>query len=201
MSNADNDRVEGEEKRDYFRVDDVISVVVNPFCADNETDEEFLKNLKSSRAFSLMDVSIPLQAGEEDSQLGNQENEKLYGMMEEIKTKLDFIINHFMLEKEGLLPAEKKLVNISASGIRFVIDHPTTVNDVMEVKMLLPTCPPVAVFAYGKVKRVRDLGENHHEVALEFLNMADSVRSEIIQYTLAHQRETIRKIKEARANE
>ncbi len=201
MSNADNDRVEGEEKRGFFRVDDVISVVVNPFCAENGMDEEFLKNLKSSKAFSLMDVSIPLQTGEEEGPAGNRENEKLYGMMDEIKTKLDFIINHFMLEKEGLLPAEKKLVNISASGIRFVMNHPAKVNDVMEVKMLLPTCPPVAVFAYGKVMRVRDLGENHHEVALEFLNMADSVRNEIIQYTLAHQRETIRKKKEARVNE
>ncbi|MEN8262110.1 MAG: hypothetical protein ABFR82_01445 [Nitrospirota bacterium] len=40
-------------------------------------------------------------------------------MISELKTKIDFIINHFMLEKEGLLTAEKKLVNISASGIRY----------------------------------------------------------------------------------
>jgi len=34
-------------------------------------------------------------------------------------------------------------------------------------------------------------------VAIEYLNMGDSVRNEIIQYTLSHQRETIRKMRES----
>lgn len=118
-------------------------------------------------------------------------------MIAEIKTKLDFIINHLMLDKEGLVQSEKKFVNISASGIRFTIDHPVQAGEIMEIKLLLPTYPPVAVFAYGEVKRVKGLGENKHEVSLEYLNMDESVRNEIIQYTLSHQRETIRKVKES----
>ena len=130
-----------------------------------------------------------------------QEDTKLYSMMTEIKTKLDFIIHHFMLEKEGLLESEKKFVNISAAGIRFTVNSPVNVKDIMEIKLLLPTYPPVAVFAYGEVKRVKTLDENKFEVALEYINMGESVRNEIIQYTLSHQRETIRKFKESEPGE
>ncbi len=139
------------------------------------------------------------QLDSEDTLLENHKNTGLYPMMAEIQTKLDFIINHLMLDKEGLLRSEKKVVNISASGIRFTIEHPVKVNEIMEIKLLLPTYPPVAVFAYGEVKRVKDLGDNKHEVSLEYLNMDESVRNEIIQYTLSHQRETIRKSKESGA--
>ncbi len=194
-------KAKGEEKRDYFRVDDIISVVANPVHIDKEKGEEILKTVGSSRAFSLMDVQGSSRTDPEDGYSDLQEENKLYGMISEIKTKLDFIINHFMLDKEGLLQPEKKLVNISASGIRFTVDKPVGIGDILEIKLLLPTYPPVAVFAYGEVKRVRELDENQVEVAIEYLNMNDPVRNEIIQYTLSHQRETIRKLKEAGSNE
>ncbi|MEW6601695.1 MAG: PilZ domain-containing protein, partial [Nitrospirota bacterium] len=151
----------------------------------------------SSKAFSLMDST---GASEEDSEQyvpEDRNNAGLYSMMTEIKTKLDFIINHLMLDQEGLVKSGKKFVNISASGIRFTVDHQVGAGEIMEIKLLLPTYPPVAVFAYGEVKRVKKTGDGKYEVALEYLNMDDSVRNEIIQYTLSHQRETIRKIKES----
>jgi c-di-GMP-binding flagellar brake protein YcgR len=120
----------------------------------------------------------------------------MYDMIAEIKTKLDFIINHFILEKEGLLSEGKKSVNISASGIRFTVNTPVKEGDLMKIKLLLPTYPPVAVFAYGAVKRVTELDNGTYEISLEYLNMNDSVRKEIIQYTLSYQRETIKKFKE-----
>jgi c-di-GMP-binding flagellar brake protein YcgR len=64
---------------------------------------------------------------------------------------------------------------------------------------VLPTYPPVAIFAYGKVVRARKLENGKYEIALEYLNMTESVRNEIIQYALSHQREMIRKLKEAEA--
>lgn len=196
------------EKRSYFRIDDVISVIANPVEIDEEDREKFRESLKSSKALPLMDDHDTPNLNPDNfnhnysnNSLDSQSNKKMYDMMEEIKTKLDFIINHFMLEKEGLLTAEKKLVNISASGIRFIVKHPVKVNDVLEIKLLLPTYPPVAVFAYGEAKRVKKLDGNKYEVCLKYLNMGESVRNEIIQYTLSHQRETIRKVKESGKNE
>ncbi len=194
-----------EEKRSYFRIDDVISVVANPVQIDEEESGKYRDALKSSRALPLMnDQDTPNLNPDKPNYnsygngLENQSNKKIYEMISELKTKVDFIINHFMLEKEGLLSAEKKLVNISASGIKFVVNRPVKVNDILEIKLLLPTYPPVAVFAYGEAKRVRKLKNGKNEVCLKYLNMGESVRNEIVQYTLSHQRESIRKFKEVK---
>jgi c-di-GMP-binding flagellar brake protein YcgR len=100
-----------------------------------------------------------------------------------------------MLEKEGLSKPEKKFVNISASGIRFTVDTAVKKGDIMDIKLLLPTYPPVAVFAYGEVIRAVPLEDGKYEIALDYINMSESVKNEIIQYAFAQQRETIRKIK------
>jgi len=196
MSDQKKQNSESGEHRSYFRIDDIISVVANPVHIDKERAADFRKNVVSSKAFSLMEAPGSSELDPEEKIPDNPSNAGLYSMIAEIKTKLDFIINHLMLDKEGLVQTDKKFVNISASGVRFTVDYPVQVNEIMEIKLLLPTYPPVAVFAYGEVKRVKDLGENRHEVSLEYLNMDESVRNEIIQYTMQHQRETIRKIKE-----
>ena len=191
----------GGEKRSYFRVDDVISVVANPVSLISEKDKEVLKKAASSNAFSLFNKEDKSEIDELQRSSESIEGEKLSEALTEIKTKLDFLINHFLIEKEGLSSAEKKLVNISASGIKFTIKHPVKEKDILEIKLLLPTYPPVVVFAYGEVVRVKALEDQTYEIALEYLNMGETVRNEIIQYTLNHQRETIRTLKESGKNE
>jgi hypothetical protein len=190
-------RKSSEEKRNYFRVDDVISVVVNPVSSYKKQDDQFLKSMTSSKAFSLMSPPESSGSHTEDTGFIRSEHGELYEMIAEIKTKLDFIINHFILDREGLLSSDKVLVNISASGIRFVTNHAVEVNDIMEVKLLLPSFPPVAVFGYGEVKRVDAVDDDKYEVAIEYLNMDESVRSEIIKYTLSHQREYMKRMRQS----
>lgn len=201
MAGDKGQRPAAKEKRSFFRVDDVISVVANPVPLGTMAREEFRRYAASSRTFSLQDVGKSLTGDDGGSSPEAPDNEALWKMMTELNAKLDFIINHLMLEKEGLLTSEKKPVSISASGLRFTVDYEVNVRDVMEIKLLLPTSPPVAVFAYGEVKRVRKQDDGHYEVALEYLNMGDSVRNQIIQYTLSHQRETIRRTREERDRE
>jgi len=189
------------EKRNYFRVDDIITVVANPVSLIHERDREVIKTSAGSKVFSLFEANESSGGYEAEPVPESGESKRLYDMMKEIKTKLDFLINHFMLEKEGLLSTEKKPVNISASGIRFTVAYPAREKDIIEIKLLLPTYPPVAVFAYGEVKRVKALDDQTYEVALEYLNMNESVRNEIIQYTLNHQRETINRMRENSRNE
>lgn len=198
---SDNYIDPGDERRGYFRVNDVIPVVATPVDITQISDREDLKKaLRSSKGYSLLDLEND-EEEDSDAQYNESEDNKTHKMMKEIQTKLNFIINHLMLEKEGFLPEDRKMVNISASGIRFTVDKPAKENDIMEVKMLLPTSPPVVVFAYGEVKRVIELGDGKCEVALEYLNMGDSVKSEIVQYALNNQRESIKRAKESQMNE
>lgn len=191
----------GGEKRSYFRVDDVISVVANPVSLINEKDKEVLKKAASSKAFSLFKNEDKSEIDELQRSSEFIEGEKLSEALKEIKAKLDFLINHFLIEKEGLSSTEKKLVNISASGIKFTVKHPVKEKDILEIKLLLPTYPPVVIFAYGEVIRVKALEDQTYEIALEYLNMGETVRNEIIQYTLNHQRETIRTLRESGKDE
>jgi hypothetical protein len=184
-----------DERRSHFRIDDVISVVANPVHIDKEKSQEFAKNVVSSRAFSLMENQNVDMVDDESALPKDPDNKKLFDMMTEVKAKLDFIINQFMLEKEGLNKPEKKFVNISASGIRFTVDYAVKEGEIMDIKLLLPTYPPVAVLAYGEVKRAVPLDDGKYDIALEYLNMSESIKNEIIQYAFAQQRESIRRVK------
>jgi hypothetical protein len=186
-----------KENRNFFRIDDMIPVVVTPVNIDKGETEAFLRTVKSSKAFSLLDVSSTTVMDSGHMSADYYEDKKLYNMVAEIKTKLDFIINHLLLDKEGLLTAPKKNVNISAAGIKLVIDVHISVNDIVEIKMLLPVYPPVAVFAYGEVKRVSHIDDRNSDVAIEYINMDDAVRAELVRYAMSFERELIRKRKES----
>ena len=190
-----------DERRRYFRIDDVISVVANPMHIDKGKSEEFARSAVTSRAFSLADSQSTDTIEDESIVPKDPDNKKLYEMMTELKSKIDFIINHFMLQKEGLNEPEKKFVNLSASGIRFTVDYAVKEGEIMDVKLLLPTYPPVAVFAYGEVKRAIPLEDGKFDIALEYINMSESVKNEIIQYAFAQQRESIRRVKNTDNNE
>lgn len=199
MSDKKETKANKEEHRSYFRIDDVIPLVAIPVHLDDVKNEEILKRITSSKAITMPSLHGSPASDADESAITTHyekaESKKLYDEILDIKAKLDYIINHFIMEKEGLSNPEKKYVNISASGIRFTVNHPVKVKDIMEIKLLLPTYPPVAVFAYGEVKRVHELDNNKYEVAIEYVNMSDAVRNEIIQYTLSHQRETLKKFK------
>jgi len=171
------------EARGYFRVDDVFPVI-----SRKVTEASPYRKSKVFPGYSMeisyMDVS--------DGTI----NPQLWKMLVDINTKLGLILEHLQLESEGLIKAEDMPVNISASGIRFKMKEKVDIGDVIEIKMLLPTYPPVGILTYGNIVQVNDLGNGEYEVALYFSDMDDEVKDEIIQYALKRQREILRKNKQ-----
>jgi len=165
-------------KREYFRIDDVLPLIAR----------------KTEKALpSLRSMVLPWAGtfmADEDMPDG-EVNKQLWKMFLHINAKLNLILERLNLEWEGLTEAEKKQVNISASGIRVTLNEKLDPGDLMEIKMLLPECPPVAVLVYGRVVRVRELNRDEYEVAIQFSDMDDEVRDVIIQYALRRQREII----------
>lgn len=182
-----------EEKREYFRVDDLLPLIVIPVDISDDKKEEFMRVAKSSTAFSLLDVTSAnvLDADHVSADFYDENN--MSNMLSEIKLKVDYIINQMMLDNNGLLKADKKMVNISAAGVRFSTKEPLKTGAIVELKMLLPMYPPVAVFVYAEVKRVIEKENGDFEVSVEYINIDDPVKDEIINYTLSHQRNLIRK--------
>jgi hypothetical protein len=177
------------EKREYFRVDDVFPVQCSRIAPDQVR--------RRAQVFSGYGVDLP-----EETEMPEQtENPAIWKMLTDINTKLSLILQHLQLEKEGCVNAEHRPVNLSASGIRFIMNEPVSLGDAVEMKLLLPTQPPVGVLTHGEIVRVRDLGNHEYEVGVHFADMDDDVRDEIIQYALKRQRDLIRSLRQQSGND
>jgi len=169
----------GAERREYFRVDDVFPV---NFIRVGSGDAP--KKARVFQGYGAETISSELA----DDTISPQ----LWKMLCDINAKLSLILEKIGPDRQGLAGAEERSVNVSATGIRFLVNEHVEVGDTVEVKMLLPTLPPVGILTYGDVVRVKDLGNKGHEVAIHFYDMEDDVRDEIIQYTLQRQRQVMR---------
>jgi hypothetical protein len=170
-----------EERRSFFRVDDAFPVKMKKVGKLSVRSPGFL--------FPPSDQKIA-ETGTESQESG------LIPLLKEINNKLDFLLNTLVLKEAGVLNGEAGAVNISASGISFEIDEEFEPGDIVELKMLLPSYPPVAVLTFGEVTRVKVIegeGRRVYDTAIKFVQMTDEVRDEIIRYTLRRQREIIRK--------
>jgi hypothetical protein len=165
--------------REYFRVDDVVPMVVRKVDV-NET-------LTVSRSIPFFDAGF-VEAESSDMDI----NPKLWQMLVNIHTMLGMVLERLDLESAGFLRSEKMRVNMSATGMRFLTRERYAVGDKLEIKMLLPARPPFGVLVYGNIIRVDDMGGGENEIALRFYDISDDLRDEIIQYSLMRQREIIR---------
>ena len=165
--------------REYFRVDDVVPMVVR------KVDEN--ERLTVSRSIPFFDAGV-LESESPDVDV----NPKLWQMLVNIRTMLGMVLERLDLESAGFLRSEKKRVNMSATGLRFQTRERYAVGDKLEIKMLLPARPPFGVLVYGNIIRVDEMDGGENDIALRFFDISDDLRDEIIQYSLMRQREIIR---------
>lgn len=170
-------------KRGYFRVDDTFPVIHKKVIAGEAQPE--------SRIYAGYGQEIADLETTDDTV-----NPRLWRMLVDINAKLGLILERLNIEGEGLAKAERVAVNISASGIRFAVDHAVEMGDLIEVKMLLPTNPAVGIIVYGKVVRIEKREAAGPVVSLHFIDLTEEVRDAIIQYTLKRQRDIVRRYRE-----
>ncbi|MBI5143012.1 MAG: PilZ domain-containing protein [Nitrospirae bacterium] len=117
-----------------------------------------------------------------------------------VNAKLDLLINAMITEKGGVGKARNRRVNVSACGMRFAMDTKPVIGDIVELKMILPGVPPMAVDAFGEVVWIEGAPQpdGRYLVAARFVAMDDDVRDEIVGYIFNRQREHIRNRREGR---
>jgi hypothetical protein len=170
-------------KRGFFRVDDVFPVLYRQVSGSAPMLES---KIFSGYAAEITDEELP------DETI----NPRLWKLLNNMNVKLSLILERLHLESEGLTKAESIPVNISASGMRFTLDQKHSIEDVFEIKILLPTYPPIGILTHGKVVRVEESDKGRYATSLHYINMGDDVRDVIIQYTLRRQREIVRRYRE-----
>ncbi len=176
------------EKREYFRIDDVIPLQ----CC------KVPGGLPRRRARIVAGYGTGMAEGQGIPD--EIEDPALWKTLAEINAKLSLILQHLQLEQGGYTAAEDQSVNLSASGMRFTMKEPAMPGDTGELKFLLPSTPPVGIHAYGDIVRVREAGDNEFEVSVRFAGMDEEVRDEIIQYALKRQRDLLNTLKQQSGN-
>jgi hypothetical protein len=170
-------------KRGFFRVDDAFPVLYKQVSHSAPLLES---KIYSEYTEDMTEENVPDETV----------NSRLWKLLNNMNDKLSLILARLHLENEGLTHAVSIPVNISASGIRFTFDQKPAVEDLFEIKMILPAYPPVGILTHGKVVRVEESDNGRYETSLHFISLSDDVRDVIIQYTLTRQREIVRRYRE-----
>ncbi|MEW6571381.1 MAG: PilZ domain-containing protein [Nitrospirota bacterium] len=168
-----------KERRGCFRIDDIFALTAR------KVHEQLYKKSKVFSGYSMEMADTEAPDGTIDP--------VLWKALIDINAKLALILEKLQLKDEGFIKTENRQVNISETGMRFVMNEKVEAGDVIEIKMLLYSRPPLGILTYGNVVRVKDIGSGRYEVALHFSEIDDEVREELIRYILKRQREMIRK--------
>jgi len=189
------------QKRSYVRVEDSFGVrfrTLNPQEYERRRFEFASRASRRGEARSLLatDWSRELQDTLGEEAAAGLES-VLIKMLIGLDRKLDKIIA--LLERpEGEMGFCKGTgVNISGAGFCFVTESPVRVGGMLEVALELTVFPRLHLMALGKALRVREIRQfpdthRHFEVAVEFTDIHEDDRDEIIRYTFRRQRELLR---------
>lgn len=163
--------------RDYSRVDAEIPLDVRLIGADES------KTLKSKIATDT-NITYWTPPREHDDKI-------LADWLMMINDKLDSILMLLTFHKEGFSTLPYKKVNISGGGMSFVWNCGFPLKSFLEIKMLLPIFPPVALYVYGEVvsSEKRDVEWVN---AVKFINIEEEIRDEIVKFVFKKQRELLR---------
>jgi c-di-GMP-binding flagellar brake protein YcgR len=109
-----------------------------------------------------------------------------------LNSKLDNIIQMLASQKKEYERLPLRQINISAGGLRTCVESRLALKDFVEVRMMLPTAPFMVFYVYGVVVKVEQTTANCR-ISVEFTEIDDDIREQIVKYVFERQREILRK--------
>jgi hypothetical protein len=102
---------------------------------------------------------------------------------------LNFILEKMIVERESIDERATRRVTLSESGVGAALEIPFEVGDIAEIRMLLPSSPPVGILTYGEVKWVKKVEDHRYDTGFFFLGDDLAVCNALRRYILMRQRE------------
>ena len=109
--------------------------------------------------------------------------------------KLDYIRQlKFPMPMDSVYVSNKHHVNISAGGIAFMVEKPVNQGDMMEIRITLPS-NQASLLLYGTVIHAEPERQNTNliRVGIKFQHLGENEQDMLVQYSLARERELLRK--------
>jgi len=174
-----------EEHRESFRIDDALSFRLHKLEAYESSPhpDETIDDLAELFGTALPDKDL---------------NPFIWKLLVHFDKKLDLILERLPID---LMKARTQSVNLSATGMRIKVKKKFNLQEMVKIKMLLPTLPAKEVVITGQVVRMHPVREGEYELALRFHDLSDELREEIVQHTLKQQRKTLLTQKQQRGKD
>jgi c-di-GMP-binding flagellar brake protein YcgR len=120
------------------------------------------------------------------------EDEVLSACLQILNSKLDSIIRLLASpsNNHGLLDFTR--VNISAGGLSTSSSECYALDDLVEIRLMLPGAPFTVLYVYGKVVGC-EVTDEKFGLCIEFTEIDDDIRDQIEKYVFHKQREILRK--------
>jgi hypothetical protein len=111
-----------------------------------------------------------------------------------IDLKLNTILDALAGKKdESLFFRAPAKINISGSGVRFLIEEKVNQGDYLEIRIALPGWPLCVIPALGEVVHVVPSPEpNRHEIAVHFTAISEQAREDLTRYIIKMERALLR---------
>lgn len=172
-----------------------------------QNDERYMRMREFSRVEAYIPFAVRVVSPEERPNIKSKisgetvlaeyqtltdvEDKLLSDWLKMLNAKLDSIISMLTFQREGFGSLPFVQVNISGGGLGFNSKEKYNKGDVLEIKMLLPMMPPVALYIYGEVVKIEQQ-INSYAIAVKFIAMDEDIRDEIVKFVFRRQREMLR---------
>lgn len=164
--------------REYSRVEAFLPVRIR----------QVLEEERQSMRSRIVIESAPI----EHPELPQLEDEILSSCLQILNSKLDSIIRLLAFPANSHKELDFEMVNISAGGLSTLSGEMYAQDDLVEIRLMLPTAPSMMFYVYGNVVKCAPACQKH-EVCIEFTEIDDDIREQIAKYVFHRQREILRK--------
>ena len=175
MMNVDNESL--ENKREYSRVDAYIPIEYKLIKPEHK---DMIRSRIAGESILAEFKSLP-----------NPDDQLIAQWLQTINTKLNEIIRMMTLQHDGFNCLNITKVNISGGGMSLNTGESFSPGDVLEIKVMLGLQSPMALFLYGEVVEVTK-PHLEYDTSVQFINIDDFVRDEIIRFVFEAEREILR---------
>ncbi len=170
--------------REYSRVEAFLPVRIRRITAEES---------EAARSRTVIESALT-----EHPEMPQLEDEQLSTCLQILNSKLDSIIRMLAFPTASHNELDFEMVSISAGGLGILSGEPYEVDDLVEIRLVLPTSPFMIFYVYGNVVKCEPVCQKH-ELGVEFIEIDDDIRENIAKYVFHRQREILRKKRSQRS--
>lgn len=170
-----------DERRSYFRIDDMAWVLTAAWDPDQTSAVEYFPELRQATTFQALD-SLDTELAKVEKQMDNKPT-ALYARL--LNQKIDVFRQALLIQQLSQLDARPIRITISEGGLGFASDYAYTVGS--HIAMALVFSPSyMAIFPHAEILECRPV-DNGFYLHVTFVDMPENMRQQLARHLLTQQ--------------